>query len=81
MTVMAGATIAPALPQIQQFFRAEPNSEFWVKAGTFPSQVFSQPIAQKIRLGVTYGVAGIMILVLAIFLVGASVKRRLSTTV
>ena len=31
MTVMAGATIAPALPQIQQFFRAEPNSEFWVK--------------------------------------------------
>lgn len=31
MTVMAGATISPALPQIQQFFRDEPNSEFWVK--------------------------------------------------
>jgi MFS family permease len=31
MTVMAGATISPALPQIQQFFQNEPNSEFWVK--------------------------------------------------
>ncbi len=31
MTVMAGATISPALPQIQQFFQAQPNSEFWVK--------------------------------------------------
>jgi MFS family permease len=31
MTVMAGATIAPALPRIQQFFQSEPNSEFWVK--------------------------------------------------
>ena len=31
MTVMAGATISPALPQIQQFFQDEPNSEFWVK--------------------------------------------------
>lgn len=31
MTVMAGATISPALPQMQEFFKAEPNSEFWVK--------------------------------------------------
>lgn len=31
MTVMAGATIAPALPQIQQFFHKGPDAEFWVK--------------------------------------------------
>ncbi|MBD3561179.1 MFS transporter, partial [Planktothrix sp. FACHB-1355] len=31
MTVMAGATISPALPQMQEFFNNEPNSEFWVK--------------------------------------------------
>lgn len=31
MTVMAGATIAPALPQIQEHFSQSPNSEFWVK--------------------------------------------------
>ncbi|MCL1472622.1 MFS transporter [Argonema antarcticum] len=31
MTVMAGATISPALPQMQEFFKAESNSEFWVK--------------------------------------------------
>lgn len=31
MTVMAGATIAPALPQIQQFFQEQPNADFWVK--------------------------------------------------
>ncbi|HEY9627056.1 MAG TPA: MFS transporter [Coleofasciculaceae cyanobacterium] len=31
LTVMAGAAIAPALPQIQQAFATTPNSEFWVK--------------------------------------------------
>ncbi|MDY6805647.1 MAG: MFS transporter [Cyanobacteriota bacterium] len=31
MTVMAGATIAPALPQIQQFFADAPRGEFLVK--------------------------------------------------
>lgn len=31
MTVMAGATIAPALPQIQQFFQEQPDADFWVK--------------------------------------------------
>lgn len=31
LTVMAGATIAPALPQIEAFFADEPNAAFWVK--------------------------------------------------
>lgn len=31
MTVMAGATIAPALPQIERFFSAVPNAGFWVR--------------------------------------------------
>lgn len=31
MTVMAGATISPALPQIQEFFRDAPGGEFLVK--------------------------------------------------
>lgn len=31
MTVMAGATIAPALPQMQEFFRDAPSGEFLVK--------------------------------------------------
>jgi len=31
MTVMAGATIAPALPQIQAFFQEQPDADFWVK--------------------------------------------------
>ncbi len=31
MTVMAGATISPALPKIQDFFRTESDAEFWVK--------------------------------------------------
>ncbi len=31
MTVMAGATIAPALPQIQEFFKDAPSGEFLVK--------------------------------------------------
>ena len=47
--------------------------------GQFCSPIVSQPIAQKIGLGVTYGVAGVAMWVLAIVLVGASVKRRLST--
>ncbi|MDP8965906.1 MAG: MFS transporter [Cyanobacteriota bacterium] len=47
--------------------------------GQFCSPIVSQPIAQKIGLGVTYGVAGVAMWVLAILLVGASVKRRLST--
>lgn len=48
--------------------------------GQFCSPIFSQPIAQKIGLGVTYGGAGIMMLALAILLIGASVKRKLSPT-
>jgi len=47
--------------------------------GQFCSPIVSQPIAQQIGLGVTYGVAGVAMWVLAIVLVGASVKRRLST--
>lgn len=47
--------------------------------GQFCSPIFSQPIAQKIGLGMTYGIAGIMMLALAILLIGASVKRKLST--
>jgi MFS family permease len=31
MTVMAGATISPALPKIEQFFSGQANAEFWVK--------------------------------------------------
>ncbi|MGP1386192.1 MAG: MFS transporter [Thainema sp.] len=31
LTVMAGATLAPALPQIEAFFADEPNAAFWVK--------------------------------------------------
>ncbi len=31
MTVMAGATIAPALPKIRVFFQATPDVDFWVK--------------------------------------------------
>lgn len=31
MTVMAGATISPALPQIEAFFAEVPNAAFWVK--------------------------------------------------
>jgi MFS family permease len=31
MTVMAGATISPALPQIEAFFGEVPNAAFWVK--------------------------------------------------
>ncbi|MGB3494854.1 MAG: MFS transporter [Elainellaceae cyanobacterium] len=31
MTVMAGATISPALPQIEAFFSEVPNAAFWVK--------------------------------------------------
>jgi MFS family permease len=31
MTVMAGATISPALPQIEDFFQETPNATFWVK--------------------------------------------------
>jgi MFS family permease len=31
MTVMAGATIAPALPKIQASFQTTPNVEFWVR--------------------------------------------------
>ena len=31
MTVMAGATISPALPQIETFFAEVPNAAFWVK--------------------------------------------------
>ncbi|HEY9603866.1 MAG TPA: MFS transporter [Allocoleopsis sp.] len=48
--------------------------------GQFCSPIFSQPVAQQLGLGVTYGVAGIMMLVLAILLIGASVKRQVSTT-
>jgi MFS family permease len=31
LTVMAGSTLAPALPQIQQFFQAVPEASFWVR--------------------------------------------------
>ncbi|MEA5471171.1 MFS transporter [Spirulina sp. 06S082] len=31
MTVMAGATISPALPQIEAFFQEVPHADFWVK--------------------------------------------------
>lgn len=31
MTVMAGATISPALPQIEEFFGEVPNAAFWVR--------------------------------------------------
>ena len=31
MTVMAGATISPALPEIGVFFSYQPNADFWVK--------------------------------------------------
>lgn len=31
MTVMAGATLSPALPQIQKFFQEVPDSGFWVR--------------------------------------------------
>ncbi|MBD2255963.1 MFS transporter [Pseudanabaena sp. FACHB-2040] len=31
MTVMAGSTLAPALPQIQRFFQDVPDASFWVK--------------------------------------------------
>jgi len=31
MTVMAGATIAPALPQIQEFFQEQSDAAFWIK--------------------------------------------------
>lgn len=72
MTVMAGATIAPALPQIQQFFQNEPDSEFWVKLMlTLPAlfTALSAPFAGIIidRFGrkplltgavILYGIAG-----------------------
>ena len=48
--------------------------------GQFCSPLVSQPIAQKIGLGVTYGVAGVVMWILAILLVGVSVKGRFSTT-
>lgn len=31
MTVMAAATLAPALPEMNRFFQDVPNAEFWVK--------------------------------------------------
>lgn len=31
LTIMAGATIAPAMPAMKQAFAAQPNAEFWVK--------------------------------------------------
>jgi MFS family permease len=31
MTVMAGATISPALPKIKVFFQSQADVEFWVK--------------------------------------------------
>lgn len=72
LTVMAGAAIAPALPQIQQAFATTPNSEFWVKLMlTLPGlfTAIGAPISGSIidRFGrkplliaaiITYGVAG-----------------------
>ncbi|MBD0313693.1 MAG: MFS transporter, partial [Microcoleus sp. T3-bin5] len=46
--------------------------------GQFCSPIVSQPIAQQLGLGVTYGVTGFALWTLAILLVGASVKRRFS---
>jgi MFS family permease len=72
LTAMAGAAIAPALPQIQQAFVTTPNSEFWVKLMlTLPGlfTAIGAPISGSIidRFGrkplliaaiITYGVAG-----------------------
>jgi MFS family permease len=46
--------------------------------GQFCSPIVSQPIAQRIGLGVTYRVAGVVMWTLAVLLVGASVKSRFS---
>lgn len=72
MTVMAGATISPALPKMQEAFQDQPNSEFWVKLlltlpGLFTA--FAAPFAGVIidRFGrkplltgavILYGIAG-----------------------
>lgn len=72
MTVMAGATISPALPKIQDFFQSESDAEFWVKLLlTMPAlfTAISAPFAGAIidRFGrkplligavVLYGLAG-----------------------
>jgi hypothetical protein len=31
LTVMAGATIAPSLPAMRDYFAATPNTDFWVR--------------------------------------------------
>ncbi|WP_238360651.1 MFS transporter [Iningainema tapete] len=31
LTVMAGATISPALPAMRQYFTSEPNADYWVR--------------------------------------------------
>ncbi len=72
MTVMAGAALAPALPQIQSFFAAEPRSVFWVKlmltlpglftaiaapfAGAIADRIGRKPLL--VASAVIYGIGG-----------------------
>lgn len=79
LTVMAGATIAPALPQIEQFFQASSEAGFWVRLmltmpGLFTalsaplSGVLADRLGRKpLLLGATllYGAAGSSGLVLS----------------